>query len=218
MKTNQKTIQVNTIANIAIALLAILLLVYTGYRAAILSFINDESASYNMSVYLKFIEIINFTIPVTTNHMINSIFLKAISLLFGSSEFLLRIPSLLSHVIYIIFTYLLCRKNLTSLFALGGFVVLNTNPYMLDFFSLARGYAMAVAFTVVSVYYLLNYIENNKNSDAIISLSCAAFTVLCNFSLLIYFVPLIATINIYWIAKNKKFNLFILLKKIGIIL
>ena len=213
MNINQKNINTNKIVKIIVILISLLLLIYTGFRAATLSFTFDESLSFNRFVSLRFIDIVSYKIPNANSHMINTLFMRYISLLFGTNEFLLRFPSLVSHLIYIIFSYRIIRKASSPYIVLAGFLLLNLNPFLLDYFSLARGYAMAVSFTVLSIYYLFNYIENNKGNNFIWSLIFAMLAVLSSFCLSIYYVSLIAVINIYWISVINGIKFKDLLKK-----
>jgi hypothetical protein len=183
--------------NFPIILVSVLLIAYTGIRAATLSFTIDESLSFNLFVPLTFMDIVSYKIAVANNHMINSLLIKYISMFFGTSEFLLRLPSLISHVLYLVFTYKLLHKVSSSLILLSGFLLLNLNPYLLDLFSLARGYGMAVSFTVVSVYFFIIYLENLSGKMIIWSLIFSSLAVLCNFSLLIFYISLIIVINIH---------------------
>jgi hypothetical protein len=213
MRTNHKDSILTNIVNIAIITVSVLLLIYTGYRAASLSFTIDESISFNTFVPLKFMDIVSYKIPLANNHMINSICIKYISVFFGTSEFLLRLPSLLSHGFYLVFTYLILRKLTSPLNVLSGFLLLNLNPFMLDFFSLARGYAMALSFTVSSVYFFFNYVETNKVKNIIWSLILAMLAMLSSFSWSIYYVSLIVLINIRWITSYNHFDFKDLIRK-----
>jgi hypothetical protein len=201
------------LVNITLIIVSILLIIYSVYRAATISFTIDESISYNVFVPLSFMDIVSFKIAIANNHMLNTLCMKYISQLFGSSELLLRLPSILSHIVYIIFSYKISRKVSSPVILLAGFLFLNLNPYLLDFFSLARGYAMAVAFTVVSIYFLLNYIEFSKAKNITWSLIFAVLAVLSNFTLLIFFISLIVVFNIYWIVSQSHYNLSELIKK-----
>ncbi|HEY5535215.1 MAG TPA: glycosyltransferase family 39 protein [Ignavibacteria bacterium] len=193
--------------------ISIFLLIYTVYRAATLSFTFDESLSYNIFVPLKFMDIVSFKIALANNHIINTLCMKYISIIFGSSELLLRLPSILSHLVYIVFTLKILKNVASPLILLAGFLLLNINPYLLEFFSLARGYAMAISFTVVSIYFLLNYIGNNRHKSIIWSFIFAVLAVLSSFTLLIYFISLVAVVNIYWIVSQSHSNFNEILKK-----
>lgn len=210
---NQNNNISNIILNTVIVIVSIILLIYTGYRAATLSFIIDESLSFNVFSPLSFMDIVSYKIPTANNHMINSLFLKYISQLFGTTEFLLRSPSLVSHLIYIIFSYKIIKKVSSPLIGLAGFLLLNLNPFMLDYFSLARGYAMAVSCTVVSIYFLFNYIESNKVKNLNWTFVFAMLAVLSNFCLLIFYISLVAVINLYWVASQSHFKFNALLRK-----
>lgn len=59
---------------------------------------------------------------------------------------------------------------------------------------------MAVSFSVLSIFYLFNYIENSKINNLKLSLIFSILAILSNFCLLIYYVSLIAVINIYWLS------------------
>jgi hypothetical protein len=192
---------------ILIAIISLLLLFYTGLRAATMSFTIDESLSYNLYSSRSFMDIISYSPAIANNHMINSLCIKIISLLPSANEFLFRLPSLLSHLIYIIISFRIVKKTSSPILIICGFLLLNLNPYMLDFFSLARGYAMALTFCISSIYFLISYIDNHKTKYINWSICFAALAVLCNFTLLIFYVSLIAVINIYWIASENKFNL-----------
>ena len=213
MKISVGTGILDKIVNIAIITVSILLLIYTGYRAATLSFTIDESISFNVFVPLKFMDIVSYKIASSNHHMINTLCMKFMSMIFGSSEFSLRFPSLLSHLFYIIFTYKIVKKISSPNLVLAGFLLLNLNPYMLDFFSLARGYSLAVTFSVGSIFFLLSYIDDNKDKYIIWSLIFAMLATLSNFPLLIYYLSLISIINLYWIGSLNIFKLKEVLKK-----
>jgi hypothetical protein len=201
------------LVNITLIIVSILLIIYSVYRAATISFTIDESISYNVFVPLSFMDIVSFKIAIANNHMLNTLCMKYISQVFGSSELLLRFPSILSHIVYIVFSYKIIRKVSSPVILFAGFLLLNLNPYLLDFFSLARGYSMALAFTTVSIFFLLNYSEFSKAKNITWSLIFAMLAVLSNFTLLIFFISLIAVFNIYWIVTQSHFNINGLIKR-----
>jgi len=213
MKMSVSTGIVNKIVNIVIIIVSLLLLVYTGYRAATLSFTIDESISYNVFVPLKFMDIVSYKIASSNHHLINTLCMKFMSMIFGTSELSLRSPSLLSHLFYIIFTYKIVKKISSPYMVLSGFLLLNLNPYLLDFFSLARGYSLAVTFSAGSIFFLLNYIADNKEKYFIWSLIFGMLATLSNFPLLIFYLSLIGIINLYWIGSQERFKFKELLKK-----
>ena len=82
MKISVGTGILDKIVNIAIITVSILLLIYTGYRAATLSFTIDESISFNVFVPLKFMDIVSYKIASSNHHMINTLCMKFMSMIF----------------------------------------------------------------------------------------------------------------------------------------
>ena len=60
------------------------------------------------------------------------------------------------------------------------------NPYVLDFFSLARGYGLALAAVAVSVVFTLGYVERPRPLAAAAATAFGAIAVLANFATLTY--------------------------------
>jgi len=71
------------------------------------------------------------------------------------------------------------------------------NPYLLDFFSLARGYAMAISFMLMSIYYFREFIDEPKRKKLIISFMAACLAVMVNFALLNYLAALMIMYECY---------------------
>jgi len=71
----------------------------------------------------------------------------------------LRLPNILAHVVYLICTLVLLKRFQHTILQIAGFVILNLNPFFLDFFFLARGYGLALAFLMMSLYLLVRTFE-----------------------------------------------------------
>ncbi|MGB1316695.1 MAG: hypothetical protein ACPG5W_00740, partial [Flavobacteriales bacterium] len=76
----------------------------------------------------------------------------------------------------------------------SGFLILNLNPYLLDFFSLARGYGLASAFTLGSIVFYVKWLKSYRYGRLVVSLVFASTAVLCNFSLVNLFLALVALV------------------------
>ncbi|MGO9021072.1 MAG: ArnT family glycosyltransferase [Syntrophobacteraceae bacterium] len=141
-----------------IAAIGIALLCYTSMRAALLSFTHDEGVSY------KFIHLASFSLKSANNHWVNTLLMAMCGTIFGESELSLRLPNVFAHVLFILFSFLtLCRLKSKTI-AACGFLLLNINPFMLDFFSLARGYGLSLAFLMGSIFFLVRP-ENEQPGD-----------------------------------------------------
>lgn len=171
-------------------LAAIVLLAYTAARAAILSFTHDEAWAYMLFLHLPWREAFYSGKGVSSaNHFLNTALQKIIVPCLGSREIALRLPSLCGHVIYLAATYRLATRYRPGALVLCSFVLLNANPFQLDFFSLARGYGLGLAFMALSLVFLdaaLRPGENRLRSEAG-ALGFASISALSNFSFLLFF-------------------------------
>ncbi len=188
--------------------ISLALLVYTIYRASSLSLTIDEAYTFLHYVPMRFMDIISNNIVTNTvvsanNHILNTLLVKLFTCLFGTSELVLRLPSLIGHVIYLIASYLVIKKIKSPVIALLGFMLLNFNPFLLDFFSLSRGYALAAAFTFMSANFTLDFFSTKSMKAIILSLLFASLAVISNFSSLIYYVGVIMVFSFNWLIDYK---------------
>lgn len=66
----------------------------------------------------------------------------------------MRLPNTASFLVYAFFCYKLVVKNTKSLYSsMLACIFLMLNPYMIEYFSLSRGYGLALAFFSGSLYY-----------------------------------------------------------------
>jgi uncharacterized membrane protein len=174
-------------------LISAALLSYTILRAFNIGFTHDESYSYLYASHDSFMQIIsNRTTEISANnHILNTLFMKLFDNTLGSSELSLRLQSIFAHILYLSFTFLLLKQFRSAPLIVAGFIILNVNPYMLDFFSLARGYALSISFMLISIYYFILYTQDDKNKLLIYSMIAACIAVLSNFALLNYYAALL---------------------------
>jgi hypothetical protein len=114
---------------------------------------------------------------------------------FGSSELTLRLPSIMAFVIYNTFGILLLYRYCPKIL-LPCYLLLLLNPYLLDFFALARGYGLSIAFITMSVYYMSVYFSSKKPKHLILFNIGAFLAVMSNFSTLNYYAAALLTYNI----------------------
>lgn len=142
-----------------LVLLSVLLFLYVALRAYLLSFTHDECYSY--LIYVRKTWSIASKIDYTNNHLLNTWLMKISNILFGNTEFALRLPNLLFFAVYLFFGTRLILKLKYPLLAFSGWVLLNSNPFMLDFFSMARGYGISLGLLMISTYGLYNWITKD---------------------------------------------------------
>ncbi len=183
------------------------LLFYTNYRAATLSITHDEGVIYRLISENSARQIFHYVIPM--DHMINSLLMKFSCQLLPDSEYTVRLPNLLGHLLYVIFSILLLLKLKNPHLLAAGFILLNFNPYLLDFFSAARGYGLSVSFMMVSIYFGFSFIQSRKILPLILSFIFAILSVLSVYTLLNYFFALCGVVVIMMLVwwANERFNL-----------
>lgn len=97
------------------------------------------------------------------NHLLNTWLMKCSVFLFGESELALRLPNVLAGGFYFFAAGALAQKLAGKRWqALLVFVVLSANPFVLDFFSVARGYGISIALLMLGILQLTKYILDKQ--------------------------------------------------------
>lgn len=167
---------------------ALLLLIYVFLRALNLSMTHDEAHTYlafhDVSVWSCFWSASCW--ENANNHLLNTLFMQGSVALFGPSEWAIRLPNVLAYALY-----LWVSLRLVALLAPDkpglqwiGFILLNANPYLLDFFSLARGYGLSVSFMLTTLWFFLRWLRDGRMLDISLSYLWLGLAVLSNFTAL----------------------------------
>ena len=153
-------------SNSLIIIIGFVFLSLSIYKAAHTPFTHDESFTYLSYVKKSVIGIVTMEEPVSANnHILNSIGMKVIDKLMAPTPFNLRLPNIFGHLLYIIFSALIINTYKNSYFKVIAFVLLNSNIYLIDLFSLARGYGLSLGFLMVHWYFLYKTLGNNQNKN-----------------------------------------------------
>lgn len=139
------------------------LFVYVALRGYFLSFTHDESLSFQIITGDLLLG------STANNHILNTLFMKICHKLFGDSEFSLRLPNILSFALYLYGTVSLLKQLKNGWLILLGSTFLLMNPYILEFFSLARGYGLSIGFMMMSIMFQLHNFCNHGTLRSIIS-------------------------------------------------
>ena len=180
----------------------LLLLAYTTARAYLLSMTHDEASTYLNYIDMNIWQC--FHSPKcwgTANlHWLNTLLMQPSVKFFGVSEWSVRLPNLLMHVVYLLFSFLLVREmQRPFLVTFAAFLMLNLSPYLVQFFSLARGYGMLCGWIMISLYFVWKYIDTRENKFAISSFSGAFLAVMSNFVALNYLMALTGVFYVWLI-------------------
>ncbi|MEO1260419.1 MAG: hypothetical protein AAFZ15_16600 [Bacteroidota bacterium] len=190
---------------------AIAFFTYTFLRAHSLSMTHDESGSFYIWTQIDI-----FTCFVdpgcwkTANlHFLYVFLMKGMVELFGVSELTVRVPSLIGHLIYLFYSWKLIKLCTDrSWFILIGFIIINSNPFLLEFFALGRGYGLANTFMLVSIFYMGKFFKTENKLAAWGVFIGAFLSVFSNFTMLNYYACMVAVLGlVFFYLLLKKENI-----------
>jgi|WetSurMetagenome_2_1015567.scaffolds.fasta_scaffold24103_3 hypothetical protein len=187
---------------LAIALFSFL---YVLVRAIYVGITYDEAWTISTFVPMKPIAILINPECDANNHILNTFLIKFFYHFGLNSIFFARLPNVLSFLVYLFFAYKISTGFLSARSGLVVFLLLVLNPYLLDFFSLARGYGISMACLAASVYYLfVLFREQSKSAYTFLSVGWALLGVLANLSMLNYYLALICVIGLFSLIMFRK--------------
>jgi hypothetical protein len=170
-------------------LLGFSLFVYVSLRIFMVAMTDDEALTVHYYVNENWWGILTATNAdegwAGNNHVLNTLFMKAEMGIFGKHEWAMRLHILLSFAVAFYFTLRIIEQitpHPIRQFAYLCFIFLN--PYLLDFFGLARGYAISIAAWSYTFYYFYQYTKNNNLSHLVHVLIGLFIGVWGNFSFL----------------------------------
>lgn len=182
------------------------LFLYVAYRAYNMAITLDEGHSFKI---LQGNEIIEQT---ANNHFLNTFMMFVCSRIFGNSELSLRLANVFGFVMYGYACFQLL-KNKSFILTLVGISVLLLNPYLLDFFSVARGYGLALGFFMLSLLSLFKatasdysaaFFKHASYTLLFSILACFSNLTYINSNLIALFVLLIFGIKFHWPFKANR--------------
>lgn len=192
--------------NLPYFLIGISAFFYVFLRSIYVDVTYDEAWTIRDFVSLGSMDIVSFTPCDANNHMTNTLLIKAFQNVLGDSLFVARLPNLLAFVLFLYFSFKICSKFLQKHFGILLFIALIANPFLLEFFGLARGYGLAIGFMIASVYYLLDFLQSYRIRTAVFSMIFASLAVLSNFPLINYWLAVFFIIHMaFWLSKKPHF-------------
>jgi len=166
---------------------------YACARAASLNIVHDEAVTYFIQRLNSFAGIMGYEHPLmANNHFLNTLLIKVFTGFFGSSEFVVRIPALLGCGLYLAGVTRIGRLFLKGPRLLMAVALLSLNPFMMDFFSCARGYSLGLGLLAMGLSFLAVRIrEPDPRRDARNALWAASLSALSVFAHLTF-------VNVYF--------------------
>jgi hypothetical protein len=147
------------------------------YRAATYPLVHDEALSFAIFTWEP------QWAGTANHHRLNTWAMEASARWFGVSELTLRLPNVLAHVVYLGCVLALLRRLGSVAVQVCAFAAWALNPFVLDFFALARGYGLGLAAMAASLALL-------ARGAWLGALATAAVAVLAHFSFFLFYVAL----------------------------
>lgn len=177
-------------------LLGMLLFLLVAYKAFTIGITHDEAYSFWLVKTMS----INQMGGTANNHWLNSTGIFLFTHLFRSDSVgVMRLQSLIGFIIYLIALLSFVRhidKVALQVLFLSVFLL---NPYVLDFFSLARGYGLSMGLQMMGFYYAYKAFKSRDKRDVLKVFAWMTLALAANYSTLyiylafsaVYFLTLI---------------------------
>jgi hypothetical protein len=143
------------------------------------------------------------------NHILNTIFVKLEIGIFGRKDWAIRLHIVVAFLFSFYYALQLLQLYVPSAFRQVLYLtILFCNPYLLDFFAIARGYALSIAGFYIAIYYLILFVQHKQAKHLFLVMLGNFIAIFSNFSALyIYFLmALIIVYNLYQNASASDFK------------
>lgn len=193
--------KINRIGFIVIILIIFIILIY---KAVTFPVVNDETPTATFYYHFTVWEIMMFPDHWPNNHILNTLITKLFITIFGNEPLVIRLPNLLSFLLYAFAIFRINKRVLKeeSVFFLPATLLFVTNPYLLDFFGLCRGYGMASAFATLSLSYLISGYSNSKSRSIWLAYLLSILASYANFALLDFWCTISVFVWFYFYLKS----------------
>jgi hypothetical protein len=180
-------------------------------KALTLPVVNDEMPTALTYIHNHVWQIMMYTDNWPNNHILNTLFVKLFVFLFGNTQLVIRLPNLLSFILYGVAIFRINRTilKIDSFFFLPAALLFVSNQFVIDYFSLCRGYGMASAIATLSVSYLVTGFGRSKDKHVWIACIFSILASYANFTLLVFWCATSLMTLLYFTSQRMS------LKKIG---
>lgn len=142
------------------------------WRANNLSIAHDEALTVNNFVSRSYGAILGregaVDILYANNHPLNTALIKFFTSFLGTSELVVRLPALIGAFLYLFSAYyivhLLFNKRWQKFISLSFLVF---QPFLIDYFSAARGYALSLGLLMLGIYLMEKSVKINSYTNII---------------------------------------------------
>lgn len=194
---------VNSFDVIFMLVMSMLMFIYVLYRAVTASVTFDEVWTFDLAIkpmHDVMFSPDNFT--SANNHILNSLLIKPCLAVFGHQLWVLRLPNVVSYFIFCISALLIMQQVTEKKWLrITVFILLTTQIYLLDFFSLSRGYGIAIAFEMMSLCAMIYFWRQSKSVYLFFAFGAVAVSAYANFTWINFYLPLWGVLNLMLLPK-----------------
>lgn len=163
---------------------AVILFSYCTIKAVSLSITWDEAYTYYHFIRHEIFVQEQVESMSANNHWLNNWLCIFFIRIFGFKIWILRLPALIGCLLHLVYSRKIILKVSSGFAALAAFVLVNAHPYLLDFFSLSRGYGLSIGCMTASLFFLIEYFESYRKKSGILFLLFMMLSILASFVLL----------------------------------
>jgi len=188
---------------------AIYLFAVTAYRASNLSMTHDESGTYMFFIQENVMDYFHQKglWRSANNHLLNTMGMQMSVDTFGQSDLTVRLPNVLACLLYLMSLLgiiKLCFKRWEV--QVLAFALLALNPFLNDFFSLARGYGMSVGFQLFALYQFISFFKKQKSIHLVLAYLGLGLASLSLFTNLLFIPACTAALWLVYFLDREKYQ------------
>ncbi len=174
------------------------------FKALYIPVTHDELASAVYYPKFSIWDLMMYPDPWPNNHILNSILTKILLHFFGTNQVVLRLTNVLGFGIYAYAAFQICRllfpRNPWAMPGLYALMLLN--PFLLDFFSLSRGYGLSASFVLLSAMFVLRGFMQQRAADLGWAVFAGMLAAYANFTALIVWAAVSGLAFIYFLHQQ----------------
>ena len=164
-------------------LVGLLLFVYLALRAIYSPILHDEIATFYYYIQSGVI----FPPEAhwdANNHLLNSLLSHWSYRLFGSEPWALRLPNVLSFILFCWSSWKIATFLHSSFIRWGFFLALNMAHYMFEYFGETRGYGMSMALLLFGLFMLIRFLKDGRYVHYFLIISAFVLATSANLTLI----------------------------------
>lgn len=158
--------------------------VYVASRAWLVPFIHDEARTFQ--TYVLTGEFLPFMAHWDAgNHLLATALAQISHALFGPGEFSMRLFSVLAFALYAWYAVRLASMIADRMVRAGLVLALLFTPFVIEFFSLFRGYGLSIAFQAMALHHLVRFLREGGRKQLVLALAATTLATTASLTLLL---------------------------------